>query len=233
MPHVTVAPFVRTFALLSGLCLAASFAHAADIAVSVDTRNSSTNPGPFSAGASTLLAMDFRIDSSVLPSGATPTWSGALDDLSLKIEDSVLGSFTITGQDGRWRQISTSGDFLVGGWGSFDGGTLAPFSVVNPALSATPFVLTSISFDFRGPDLVANETTLPGTLSIADFDYLSLVLRFSNADPAVGGIPKSSIIRGGAFSAVDITPIPEPAAWALMLAGLAAVAARARRQARR
>ncbi|MCE2916165.1 MAG: PEP-CTERM sorting domain-containing protein [Rubrivivax sp.] len=234
MIKVPSRPRARAATLFLGLALAAAAAQAVDLQVSVGSRNSSTNPGPFTAGTGALLAMDFRIDSSVVPSGATPTWTGALDDLRLEIKDSVLGDFTITGQDGRWRQIDNNGtDFLFGGWGGVDGGSLAPFSVVNPAISTTPFVLTSVEFDFRGADLLTNETTLPGTLSIDNFNFLSLVLRFSNADPAVSIIPKVSIIRGGAFSQVDISPIPEPATVALLLAGLGVVAARSRTAASR
>jgi hypothetical protein len=132
------------------------------------------------------------------------------------------------GFNGRWRQGSIGFQYFLGGWGGGDGGSLAAFSVINPALSSAPFVLTEIDFDLRGDNLYPSNTTLPGTLSISDFDYLSLVLRFSNADPAVSVISKSAIIRGSAFSAVDITPIPEPATLALWLAGLGVVLARRR-----
>ncbi|MCB1996869.1 MAG: hypothetical protein KDG57_13520 [Rhodoferax sp.] len=142
----------------------------------------------------------------------------------LEIHDATLGHFTITGQDGRWQQLSTSGDFLLGGWGGVNGGSLAPFSVLNPALSDTPFVLTDISFDLRGPALLTDDTTLPGALSIADFSYLSLVLRFSNDDPGVGVVPKSSIIRTAVFDAVNVSPVPEPTPMVLWLAGLVGLA---------
>lgn len=232
MPLACFAPRWRTLALAAGLGIAAGAAGAVDVRVSIDTRNSTTNPGPFSTGASATFAMDFRIDGSVAPVGATPTWQGALDDLVLEIHDATLGHFTITGQDGRWQQMSTSGDFLFGGWGGVNGGSLAPFSVVNPSLSATPFVLTDISFDLRGPALLADASTLPGPLDITDFSYLSLVLRFSNDDPAVGVVPKAAIIRGAAFDAVSVTPVPEPAPAALLLAGLGVLAWRRRQAAR-
>lgn len=217
----------RTLLLAAGLALASAPLLAADILVEIQTQNSGTNPGPFSAGADAQFSMSFRIDASVAPSGSIPTWSGALDDLIIDINDVNLGRYTIRAQDGRWRQID--GDFLIGGWGSFDGGSIAPFAVFNPLYGATPFVLESISFDFRGDALLAGEQTLPGALDIADFDFLSLVLNFSNTNPEIGGTPKSTIIRSSAFDAIDITPVPEPATWALLGIGLALVGAAARR----
>lgn len=217
----------RALLLATGLGLASTPLLAADILVEVQTQNSGTNPGPFSAGAGAQFSMSFRIDASVAPAGATPTWSGALDDLVIDISDVTLGSFTIQAQNGGWRQ--SDGDFLFGGWGGSDGGSIAPFSVINPALSASAFVLESISFDFRGAALLADEQTLPGALDIDDFNFLSLVLRFSNADPDVTIIPKSSIIRGSAFDVVNITPVPEPTTWAMLGLGLALVGAAARR----
>jgi len=224
LTHQPHTPRVRSLALAAALVVAAGTASAVDVHVAIDTRNSSTNPGPFTSGNGTTFSMDFRIDGSVAPVGATPTWTAALDDLVLEIHDATLGHFTITGQDGRWQQLSTSGDFLLGGWGGVNGGSLAPFSVLNPALSDTPFVLTDISFDLRGPALLSDATTLPGVLSIADFSYLSLVLRFSNDDPGVGIVPKSSIIRTAVFDAVNVSPVPEPTPLALLLAGLAGLA---------
>lgn len=203
---------------------------AADVRVSIDTRNSTTNPGPFSSGASTTFALDFHIDGSVTPGGATPSWAGALDDLVIEIDDAALGHFTVTGRDGRWQQMSTTTDFLFGGWGGVNGGTLDPFSVVNPSISATPFVLTAISFDLRGNDLLDDPAVLTGPQDIADFSYLSLVLSFSNADPDVGVIPKSAIIRGSAFQGLTISPVPEPASLALWAAGLGVIGWRASRR---
>jgi hypothetical protein len=218
----------RALLLAAGLCLASAPLLAADILVEVQTQNSSTNPGPFSAGAGAQFSMSFRIDSSVTPSaGSTPTWSGALDDLVIDVSDVNLGSFTITAQNGRWQQMD--GDFLIGGWGSFNGGSIAPFSVLNPTLSTTAFMLDSIGFEFRGDALLGSEQALPGALDIEDFDFLSLVLRFSNADPVVSVIPKSSIIRNSAFDAVSLTPVPEPTTWAMLGLGLALVGAVARR----
>lgn len=217
----------RALLFATGLCLAPAPLLAADILVDVQTQNSGTNPGPFSAGSGAQFGMSFRIDGSVTPSGGTPTWAGALDDLVIDISDVNLGHFTITAQNGRWIQMD--GDFLTGGWGSFNGGSIAPFSVLNPALSTTAFVLESISFDFRGDALLASEQALPGALDIGDFDFLSLVLGFSNADPAVSVIPKSSIIRNSAFDAVTLTPVPEPTTWAMLGLGLALVGAAARR----
>ena len=219
----------RALLLAAGLGLASAPLLAADILVEIQTQNSGTNPGPFSAGAGAQFSMSFRIDATVVPSGSTPTWSGALDDLVIDISDVNLGSFTIQAQNGRWQQID--GDFLTGGWGSFNGGSIAPFAVFNPSISATAFVLESISFDFRGAALLADEQSLPGALDIDDFNYLSLVLRFTNADPDVPNIPKSSIIRGSAFDAVNITPVPEPTTWAMLGLGLALVGAAARRAA--
>ncbi|WP_439535900.1 PEPxxWA-CTERM sorting domain-containing protein [Methyloversatilis sp.] len=217
----------RALLLAAGLGLASAPLLAADILVEVRTQNSDTNPGPFSAGAGAQFSMSFRIDASVAPTGATPTWSGALDDLVIDISDANLGSFTIQAQNGRWQQID--GDFLTGGWGGSNGGSIAPFAVINPALSASAFVLESISFDFRGAALLADEQSLPGALDIDDFNFLSLVLRYSNADPDVNIIPKSSIIRGNAFDIVNITPVPEPTTWAMLGLGLALVGAAARR----
>ncbi|MCQ9377166.1 PEP-CTERM sorting domain-containing protein [Methyloversatilis sp. XJ19-49] len=217
----------RVLLLAAGLGFTSAPLLAADILVDVQMQNSDTNPGPFSAGAGAQFSMSFRIDASVAPSGAIPTWSGALDDLFVDIVDVNLGSFTIQAQNGRWQQID--GDFLAGGWGSFNGGSIAPFAVFNPSISATAFVLDSISFDFRGAALLADEQTLPGVLDIDDFNYLSLVLRFSNADPDVANNPKTSIIRGSAFDAVAITPVPEPTTWAMLGLGLALVGAAARR----
>lgn len=218
----------RAVWLATGLTLAAGSGAAMDLQVSMQAGNSVFNPGPFSAGDTTTVALDFRIDASVVPTGATPTWQAALDNLVLRIDDAALGSFTVTGQDGRWQQLSASTDFLFGGWQGNNGGTLSPLSVVNPALSATPFVLTDISFDLRGSSLLANASTLPTAATIADFSFLSLVLGFSNADPAVGAIPKATIIRGASFTAVTISPVPEPAALVLMLAGLGVLAWRRR-----
>ncbi|MDP2869206.1 PEP-CTERM sorting domain-containing protein [Methyloversatilis sp.] len=77
--------------------------------------------------------------------------------------------------------------------------------------------------------MLADEQILPGALDIEDFNFLSRVLNFSNADPDVNIIPKSSIIRGSAFDVVNITPVPEPTTWAMLGPGLALVGAAARR----
>lgn len=121
------------------------------------------------------------------------------------------------------------GGFLFGGRGGFDGDSIAPFAVINPALSASAFVFESISLDFRGAALLADEQTLPAALDTDDFNFLSLVLRFSSADPDVPSITKSSIIRGSAFDAVNITPVPEPTTWAMLGPGLALFGAAAHR----
>lgn len=218
----------RAVWLATGLALAAGSSAAMDLQVSIQAGNSIFNPGPFSAGDATSFSLDFRIDASVAPTGSSSTRLAALDNLVLRIDDAGLGSFTVTGQDGRWQQLSTSTDFLFGGWQGNNGGTLSSLSVVNPALSATPFVLTDISFDLRGSNLLADASALPTAATITDFSFLSLVLGFSNADPAVGAIPKTTILRGSAFTAVNLSPVPEPAAVVLMLAGLGVVAWRRR-----
>jgi len=223
--------------LLAAATLAApAVAQANDVQVQLLTRNSTTNPGPFSPGAGAAFSASFRIDGSVDPIGTTPTWNGALDDLVLTITDATLGTFTLLAQDGQWRQQRTSGDFLFGGWGGSNGGTVMPFSVVDPATSATPYVLQSITFDFRGAQLFGSPQTLPGTLSHAptpaatDFSFLDLTLNFSNADPLVSIIDKVAIIRGQAFLALNVSPVPEPAAVSMLVTGLLMMGALARRR---
>lgn len=206
----------------------ASVAIPQDVQVTIGARNSSTNPGPFSAGSGALFDASFRIDGSVTPTGAIPTFAGALDDLVIRITDQTLGSFTILAQNGRLQHIVLGGgtDSMSGGWGNFNGGSIAPFSVTNIGLSATPFVLESISFEFRGAHLYDSPQLLPTSLSHAvapgssDFSFLDLTLRFSNSDTNVGGIPKSSIIRTAAFDTVTVSAVPEPATLSMLLAGL-------------
>lgn len=223
--------------LLSPLQASAAVTVPTDLQVVIQTRNSGSNPGPFSAGSNALLNARFRIDASVTPTGSSlGTWAGALDDLVLTVNDSVLGNFTVYGQDGQWRQLN--GGFLFGGWGPAQDGSLLPFSVLNPAISATPFVLQSISFDFRGAALFTTPLDLPTGLSHlaapgpSDFGFLDLTLSFSNSDPTVGGIPKQSIIRYSAFDAITISPVPEPQTLAMLMAGMLVVGGMARRRRR-
>lgn len=209
--------------------------HAADVQVQVSTSNSGTNGGPFTAGAGTTFQASFRIDASVVPSGGVATWASALDDLNLTIQDSVLGAFAVSAQNGRYQQLGGGAgtDFMFGGWGGVHGGTLSALSVTNPALSATPFFLESISFDFRGPNLFSGAQSLPGTLNHSaggsDFDFLDLTLRFTNTDPAMI-LEKTAIIRKAAFSAIEVSPVPEPATVSMLLGGALLIGALARRR---
>lgn len=210
-------------------------AQAADVHVEVMTSNSPTNGGPFSSGTGASFQATFRIDGSVSPAGLTPTWTGALDDLELTITDAALGVFTVTAQDGRYRQQRDSQDFMFGGWGGINGGSVSPLSVTNPLRSTTPFILESISFDFRGAMLFADAQTLPGTLShlppLSDFGFLDLTLQFSNADPAITILQENTIIRAAAFGLIQVSPVPESATVSLMLAGMLVLTMFARRRA--
>jgi hypothetical protein len=227
------------FPLLLAAALAApGVAQASDVQVQLLTRNSPTNPGPFSSGENATFDASFRIDGSVAPTGGTPTWNGALDDLTLAVTDSLLGSFTIQAQNGRLQQLSGGGtDFMTGGWGGIYGGEIAPFSLAG-SNSAAPYVLQFITFDFRGPQLFSNPQTLPGALSHApspaetDFSFLDLSLHFSNADPLVSVVDKVSIIRAPAFVSVSVSPVPEPAALSMLVAGLLTMGALVRRRLR-
>jgi len=228
--------FLSLLLVLAGLGAAPALAQADDVLVEVQTRNSTSNHGPFSAGNQAGFHMEFRIDGSIAPTGSTPTWVGGLDHLVLTIADASLGSFVVTGENGKYRQLrGNGGDFMAGGWGGINEGSLSPLSVLNPGLSATPFLLESITFDFRGATLFADALTLPGALRhappLTDFEFLDLTLRFSNADPNVSGLDKVAIIRSAAFLAVQVTPVPEPATVSMLLAGMLVIATLARRRA--
>lgn len=211
-------------------------AQATDVQIEVTTSNSPTNGGPFTIGVGAAFQASFRIDGSVSPTGATPTWAEALDGLELTITDVALGVFTVTAQDGRYRQQRGAGqDFMFGGWGGIDGGSFSPLSVTNPLRSTTPFILESITFDFRGATLFPDEQTLPGTLShlpsFSNFGFLDLTLKFNNADPAVSSVLESTIIRAPAFTMIQVSPVPEPATVSMLLAGMLVLATVARRRA--
>jgi hypothetical protein len=226
----TLVSALRFAALSAVLCLA-PWAHAADLQVRVVTDNSASNPGPFSTGAATTFDLQWTVGGAMAMVGGFPTWTGGADTLQILVTDANLGSFTIEAQDGTWRQMRTSKDFITGGWGgSVAGSSIAPFSVSNPARSTTPYVLTSISFDFRGPDLFGSSpSVLAGPLEIDDFDYLSLTLGFENTG-TVAPLSRTTIVLGSPFNVASVSAVPEPATLALYIAGLAAVVSVARRR---
>ncbi len=188
------------YALLLILSLVASASHA--VPVTFSGTISRFNPGPF-AGGETFTG-SFTMDETVVPTGATKLFAGALDNFIL-----TVGSYTFTGSNGNIRQFTGSGgatDFFSVSIGN-GVGTLSG--------NVGSSILTGFSVDWRGADLFADPAVLANNLTRADFGFSRVSIAFDNSIRNTA-INNASDIQFGPASSV---PTP-PTAWLVVAAAL-------------
>jgi len=193
----------------------------------------SFNPGPLTP-LSTIEG-SFSIDDSIssIGAGMARTFSGAINDLSITINDSILGPLVFTGQGGNLTQFCQANPpntppndpvapcepgtrFVSVGVGGTTG-------IVTGAAGSFDFV--SVVFDLRGAELfdnpfnVANDLTRDGLVD--DFDYARMTMSFSG----IGfGLERS-------LDTIRFSTVPEPSTALLIGLGLCGTTAMRRKAA--
>ena len=192
----------------------------------------SFNPGPLTPLSP--IQGSFSIDHNIASTGASMirVFSGAINDLSITIDDSLLGSLVFTGQGGDLTQFC-----------QVNPPTTPPNDPVTPCDPGTRFVsiavggsagtvtgnaggfdFTKVSFDLRGSELFgnpfnpANDLTRDGVVD--DFGYARMILSF---DGVSFGLERS-------LDTIRFSAIPEPSTGLLLGLGLAGIAARSGRR---
>jgi len=187
----------------------------------------SFNPGPLTALSP--IEGSFSIDDSLLSTGAgmTRTFSGSINDLSITIDDSLLGPLAFFGQGGdltQFCQVNPPGTppndsltpcdpgtrFVSVGVGGSEGTVTG---------NADSYDFVRVSFDLRGTELfdnpfnVANNLTRDGPVD--DFGYARMTMSF---DGISFGLERS-------LDTIRFSAIPEPSTALLIGAGLCGMAA--------
>ncbi|MCP4265061.1 MAG: PEP-CTERM sorting domain-containing protein [Candidatus Brocadiaceae bacterium] len=181
------------------------------------------------------MKLSFDTDTSVVPTsiGSTApiyTWSGALENFVISVEDSVLGSLTFNATGGDYSQFTQG--YLTGAIKPTLGkGSIIANPFENDTISGTnsaiydPFNLLSIFFDFRlNPEGMTaySANQVATSLTTSDFGYLSFTMGFDH--PSADPIWKSNINTGNYFSTVNFSgtnqSVPEPTSLALFGLGL-------------
>jgi len=236
---------VRLVAALGALTLA-SMSHA--VTVNFSGQIPASSAGPFNTPAP--FVGSFVLDESVLPTdagGGNYNFIGAVDSFTLTVTDALAGNISFTGQDGLLtQQIGLPENIIINLGGA--NGTIAPNSfqadyLVWPSgTSNGTFSLSTVALDLRGDDVFASANIIASNLQTGDFDsFRRLTLNFSGPLDAhateLSAVSGGGIVAGNAndldFSYVQFsgaTTLPEPPAYAALVAGLSILILRRYRQ---
>jgi hypothetical protein len=194
----------------------------ANVAYAVGTGSDNTgNVYSFGSSGSTDRALG-----SLTSGSLTPAYYGALFTNAL---GSTIGSLTIGYTGERWRRGGGAADSLTFqyrlGDGSIDSGVWTNVS----ELAFTP-VSTTTTVGALDGNLAANRTVFGGFTigNLAIASGTTFAIRWSDLD--VSGADDGLAIDDVSVLAAPVSAVPEPAGWALMLAGFALTGTMLRRR---
>jgi hypothetical protein len=169
---------------------------------------------------------------------ASPASADTYDFSFLGANYSASGSFTTgaadTANDGGYNIIALTGTltsanpFLLQGDFSLSGGNAPDVTTADWLLSADgAFDYSNIyvpgSLSFAGGGFLASGSGLNGAFELNIFNAVASNYPSCGASDCAAVFPDQGLYNPGDLGAVTITAVPEPATWAMMLLGFAAI----------